>query len=44
MMKCTQPDVLAGKPCYKLSRDDWDELEDSCQNCGWWKKVEEKNS
>ena len=43
MKDCTKPDVIAGKPCYKLNSDDWDELEDSCQNCGWWKDVEKKS-
>ena len=38
-----QPDVLAGKQCYKLASDDWDELEDSCSNCGWWKEVENQD-
>ena len=23
--------------CPTINSDDWDELEDSCQNCGWWK-------
>lgn len=44
MMKCMNPDVLAGKPCHILTSDDWDELEDSCSNCGWWEKVKQENS
>lgn len=27
----------AQRDCHMLNSDDWDELEDSCQNCGWWK-------
>lgn len=25
------------RDCHKLHSDDWDELEDSCQNCSSWK-------
>lgn len=25
------------RDCRKINSDDWDELEDSCQNCSSWK-------
>ena len=31
---CKRYGQLAGTVCPKINSDDWDELEDCCQNCG----------